>query len=40
MTIGSCRPIRAKTADSSTKATIFHTACSWSRVAKSTSHAR
>ncbi len=39
-TVGSCRPMSANTADSSTKATIRHTASSWSRVAKSTSHAR
>ncbi|CAM5504342.1 hypothetical protein STENM327S_01683 [Streptomyces tendae] len=39
-TTGSWSPMRANTADSRTKATIFHTASSWSRVAKSTSHAR
>ncbi len=36
----SCSPISAKTADSRTKATIFQTAASWSRVAKSTCHDR
>ena len=39
-TTGSCSPISAKTADSRMKATIFQTASSWSRVAKSTCQAR
>ena len=39
-TTGSCSPIRANTADSRTNATIFQTASSWRRVAKSTSQAR
>lgn len=37
---GNCSPIRANTDDSRTNATILHTASSWRRVAKSTSHAR